>query len=148
MPADEHNLFYDRDSLCTEIYDAWAEHLIAGSRVEGDAEFYMEQARRWGGPVLDVGCGTGRIGIALAERGVDVVRLDLSAPMLRIAERKRAGLTAEVARRLSFVLGRHDRLLPRSDVSADRHAISVVTVHADAHGAARGARVDAPAPMS
>jgi SAM-dependent methyltransferase len=104
MQADEHNLFYDRDGLGTEIYDAWAEHLIAGSPVEGDAEFYVEQARRWGGPVLDVGCGTGRIGIALAEQEVDVVGLDLSAPMLRIAERKRAWLTAEVARRLTFVL--------------------------------------------
>jgi hypothetical protein len=50
MPADEHNLFYDRDSLGTEIYDAWAELLIAGSPVEGDAEFYVEQARRSAGP--------------------------------------------------------------------------------------------------
>ena len=104
MPPDEHDLFYDRDGLGTEIYDAWAELLIAGSPVEGDAEFYVEQARRSGGPVLDVGCGTGRIGIALAEQEVEVVGLDLSAPMLRIAERKRASLPAEVARRLTFVL--------------------------------------------
>lgn len=103
MPADEHHLFYERDGLGTEIYDAWSELLIAGSAVEGDAEFYVEQARRWGGPVLDLGCGTGRIGIALAEQGFDVVGLDLSAPMLRIAERKRAVLAAEPARRLSFV---------------------------------------------
>jgi 2-polyprenyl-3-methyl-5-hydroxy-6-metoxy-1,4-benzoquinol methylase len=103
MQADEHNLFYERDGLGTEIYDAWAEHLMAGSPVEGDEGFYVEQARRWGGPVLDVGCGTGRIGIALAKQEVDVVGLDLSAPMLRIAERKREWLTAEIARRLTFV---------------------------------------------
>ena len=96
--------FYGRDSLGTEIYDALAELLIAGSPVEGDAEFYVQQARRWGGPVLDIGCGTGRIGIALAEQEVDVVGLDLSAPMLRIAERKRASLPAEIARRLTLVL--------------------------------------------
>ena len=47
MQADEHNLFYDRDGLGTEIYDAWAELQIAGSPVEGDAEFYVEQARRF-----------------------------------------------------------------------------------------------------
>ena len=105
MQADEHNLFYERDDLGTEIYDAWGKVLIAGTPTEGDAEFYIEQARRWGSPVLDLGCGTGRIGIALAEQGFDVVGLDLSAPMLRIAERKREGLTAEVARRLTFVLG-------------------------------------------
>lgn len=103
MPVDEPNLFYERDDLGTEIYDAWGAVLIAGSAAEGDAEFYVEQARRWGGPVLDLGCGTGRIGIALAEQGFDVVGLDLSAPMLRIAERKRASLPAELARHLTFV---------------------------------------------
>jgi SAM-dependent methyltransferase len=99
----EHDLFYGRDGLGTEIYDAWAKVQIAGSPVEGDADFYAEQARRWGSPVLDLGCGTGRIGIALAEQGFDVVGLDISAPMLQIAERKRAGLPAEDARRLTFV---------------------------------------------
>jgi SAM-dependent methyltransferase len=103
MPADEHDPFYAREGLGTEIYDAWAERLIAGSPVEGDVEFYADLARRSGGPVLDVGCGTGRIAVALAEAGVEVVGLDLSAPMLRIAERKRAGLPADVARRLTFV---------------------------------------------
>lgn len=103
MQADEHRPFYDRDDLGTEIYDTWGEVLNAGSAAKGDAEFYVDQARRWGGPVLDLGCGTGRIGIALAEQGFDVVGLDLSAPMLRIAERKVASLPAELARRLNFV---------------------------------------------
>lgn len=103
MPAEEHSLFYERDGLGTEIYDAMAALHIAGSPVEGDVDFYLEQAHRWGGPVLDLGCGTGRIGIPLAEQGFDVVGLDLSAAMLRIAERKRASLTPEVAGRLTFV---------------------------------------------
>ena len=103
MQPDEHDRFYDRDGLGTEIYDVWGELLRAGSPVGGDAEFYVEQARRWGGPVLDLGCGTGRIGIALAEQGFDVVGLDLSAAMLMIAERKRGALPAAVARRLTFV---------------------------------------------
>ena len=103
MQPDEHDLFYDRDGLGTEIYDAWGKVLIGGSSAAGDAEFYVDQARRWGSPVLDLGCGTGRIGIALAEQGFDVVGLDLSAPMLRIAERKVASLPEELARRLTFV---------------------------------------------
>ena len=121
MQEDEHSLFYERDGLGTEIYDAWADQLIAGSPVEGDAEFYVEQARRLGGPVLDVGCGTGRIAIALAEQGVDVVGLDLSAPMLRVAERKRARLTPEVARRLTFVLA------DMTDFALDRTFPLIVT---------------------
>ena len=96
------NLFYGRADIGTEIYDAWGELLNGDS---GDAEFYVEQARRWGGPVLDLGCGTGRIAIALAEKGFDVVGLDLSAPMLKIAERKRSLLADDVARRLTFVEG-------------------------------------------
>ena len=104
MARDEH-LFYERDDLGTEIYDAWGAVLISASTNKGDAEFYAELARRSGGPVLDLGCGTGRIGIALAAQGFDVLGLDLSAPMLRIAERKRARLAPEVARRLTFVEG-------------------------------------------
>ena len=103
MQPDEHDLFYGRAGLGTEIYDAWGRVLNAGSATEGDAEFYVDQAGRWGSPVLDLGCGTGRIGIALAEQGFDVVGLDLSAPMLRIAERKVAALPEELARRLTFV---------------------------------------------
>jgi SAM-dependent methyltransferase len=103
MPTDEPDLFYDRDSLTTEIYDVRTKIHIAGSSVEGDIEFYLDQARRSGGPVLDIGCGTGRVGTALAEHGFEVVGLDLSEPMLRIAEEKRMRLPADVAHRLSFV---------------------------------------------
>ena len=121
MQPDDHSLFYARDDLGTEIYDAWGALLRSASSAGDDAAFYVEQARRWGGPVLDLGCGTGRIGIALAEQGVDVVGLDLSAPMLRIAERKRAALPAEVGRRLTFVEG------DLTDFDLDRNFPLIVT---------------------
>ena len=105
MAADEQHRFYDQDGLGTQIYDAWGEILHAASAAGDDVPFYVEQARRWGSPVLDLGCGTGRIGIALAREGFDVLGLDLSAPMLRIAERKRAQLPREVGRHLTFVEG-------------------------------------------
>jgi SAM-dependent methyltransferase len=94
--------FYEADSLSTEIYDVLGASIAAGSSVEGDVDFYRGLARDTGGPILDVGCGTGRIAAALAADGHEVVGIDLSAPMLRLAERRRATLPADVAARLSF----------------------------------------------
>jgi SAM-dependent methyltransferase len=94
--------FYEADGLATEIYDAVAASIIPGSAVEGDIDFYRGLARETGGPILDVGCGTGRVAAALAADGHDVVGVDLSAPMLRLAERLRAALPRQVAERLSF----------------------------------------------
>jgi SAM-dependent methyltransferase len=94
--------FYEADSLHTEIYDALAATIIAGSSVGGDIDFYRRLARETGGPILDVGCGTGRVAMALAADGHEVVGIDLSAPMLRLAEQRRETLSADVAARLSF----------------------------------------------
>lgn len=94
--------FYAVDSLHTEIYDALAASIIAGSPDEGDIDFYRELAAETGGPILDVGCGTGRVATALVADSHEVVGIDLSAPMLRLAEQRREGLAPDVAARLSF----------------------------------------------
>ena len=57
--------FYEADSLSTEIYDVRAESVIAGSPMDGDLAFYRHLADETGGPVLDVGCGTGRVASAI-----------------------------------------------------------------------------------
>lgn len=101
--TDELRAFYEADSLSTEIYDARSAAIIPGGPVDGDIEFYLRFARETGGPVLDVGCGTGRVAIALAKDGHEVVGVDLSAPMLRLAEKQRRSLPDVAARRISFV---------------------------------------------
>jgi SAM-dependent methyltransferase len=93
--------FYEAESLHVEVYDALAGS-IAGSTVDGDIDFYRQLARETGGPILEVGCGTGRVAAALAADGHEVVGVDLSAPMLRAAERRRATLPADTAARLTF----------------------------------------------
>jgi len=98
----EPRAFYEADSLSTEIYDALAASAIPGSSAEGDVEFYRRLAGETGGPILDVGCGTGRVAVALAADGHEVVGVDLSAPMLRLAEQRRESLSADMAARLSF----------------------------------------------
>ena len=94
--------FYEADSLHTEIYDALAASTTAGSSVGSDIDFYRRLAGETGGPILDVGCGNGRVATALAADGHEVVGIDSSAPMLRIAEQRRAALSADVAARLSY----------------------------------------------
>ena len=94
--------FYAAESLSTEIYDVLGASISAGSSVGGDVDFYRRLAAETGGPILDVGCGTGRVSLPLAADGHKVLGVDLSAPMLRQAEQKRAALPADVAGRLSF----------------------------------------------
>jgi len=47
-----------------------------------DIGWYLAAAERFGGPVLDLACGTGRIAIALARQGFAVTALDRSPGML------------------------------------------------------------------
>jgi SAM-dependent methyltransferase len=49
------------------------------------------------GRTLDVGCGTGRLAVALAGRGWDVVGVDFAAPAIRVAARRagQAGVKAD-----------------------------------------------------
>jgi len=51
-----------------------------------------ELLRRCRGPVLDVGCGPGRLTVALAERGIPVLGVDIS--QVAVARVRRAGATA------------------------------------------------------
>jgi SAM-dependent methyltransferase len=92
---------YTTDGLQVETYDVtWAE--VPGG---DDVSFFRRLADETGGPVLELGCGTGRVAIPLAEAGHSVVGLDRSTQMLEIAMRKREGLPAAVRRRLRFVEG-------------------------------------------
>lgn len=66
--------------------------------LSGDAPiaFYRTQVQRYGGPVLELACGSGRIAIPLAQEGVTVCGLDQSAEMLALAEAKSRQCSSEV----------------------------------------------------
>jgi len=88
--------------------------------------------------VLDLGCGSGRHAALLAEMGLSVHGLDLSAPMIAAARERAAGLPAEVAARLSFSPGdvRTERLGRRFDAAiALFHVMSYQTADADLRSA-------------
>lgn len=74
-----------------ETYDAaFARKAAAGDDVHGEATFVQALGPR---TVLDAGCGTGRVAVELARRGIDVVGVDIDPGMLDVARRKAPELT-------------------------------------------------------
>jgi SAM-dependent methyltransferase len=56
-------------------------------RVE-DVDFYLTQALLHGGPVLELGCGNGRVSLPMAHHGIAVTGVDHARPMLTDFRRK------------------------------------------------------------
>lgn len=57
-----------------------------------DLPLWEELAERCGGPVLELGCGTGRVALHLARRGYEVVGLDSDPELLRVLAERAAEL--------------------------------------------------------
>jgi SAM-dependent methyltransferase len=79
------------------LYDPWS------LSVTEDVDFYVEEAVRAGGPVVELACGTGRITVPVARAGIPVIGVDGSAGMLEVA-RERA-VAARVERLVDLRLG-------------------------------------------
>jgi len=75
-----------------------------------DAAYWLQAAREAGGPVLEVGCGTGRILLRLLEAGLDAEGLDASEPMLL---RLRSKAAAKGLRAAAVAGDMRDFSLPR-----------------------------------
>lgn len=73
-----------------EDYDArWRKLAAEGGSIHGEADLIASFGP---GSVLDAGCGTGRVAIELARRGIDVVGVDLDDRMLDSARDKAPGI--------------------------------------------------------
>lgn len=82
-----------------------------------DVLWYAERAKESGGPVLELGCGTGRVTFGIAEAGVDVVGVDRMEPMLERARARAAKKPRRVRERIEWCRGdvtslRMDRRFP------------------------------------
>lgn len=103
--TDASILYYDGDYPSLEIGSPRAEDAATLARIGilGDVSFYREQAAGCGGPVLEIGCGTGRLTIPLARAGHEVWAVDVSAAMLGQLDAKLEAESAEVRRRVHVV---------------------------------------------
>jgi SAM-dependent methyltransferase len=81
-----------------DLYDA-----VTPASWLGDVEWYVRRAQESGGPVLELGAGTGRITLPIAEAGVSIHALDSSAPMVEALAAKLAARSEDVRRRVTIV---------------------------------------------
>jgi len=88
-------------------------HDLECSGYDEDLPVWRALAAEAGGPVLDVGAGTGRVTLDLADGGVAVVALDADASLLEALQCRAAGLPVEtvVADARDFGLGRRFSLV-------------------------------------
>ncbi|MEA4883754.1 MAG: class I SAM-dependent methyltransferase [Clostridia bacterium] len=83
-----------------------------------DLAFYRDLAKKQGGPVLDIACGTGRVLLHLLGSGYTVVGLDLSAPMLEMSREK--------ARTLGFEPVLHQGDMREFDLEGRRFSLIII----------------------
>lgn len=79
--------------------------ITTAASVFGDEAWYRARARSLGGPVLELGAGTGRITLGIADDGQQIWALDASRTMLDALEAKVAARSADVQSRVHTVHG-------------------------------------------
>jgi SAM-dependent methyltransferase len=91
---------YTYEAFVAEYYDYVPP--VAG---RPDIDFYLSMARAQGEPVLELGCGTGRVLLPLAKAGLRAVGLDLSEHMLGRFHAKLRSEPTEVRERVRLIHG-------------------------------------------
>ena len=89
-PVPEMGYFYDHVPLYNE---------------RRDVPFYFEEARRANGPVLEIGCGTGRILLPIARAGIAITGLDGSRLMIERLRRRLMDESDAVRSRVTVIEG-------------------------------------------
>ncbi len=98
------------DSRNPSPYDSPELYDLLFDSLDFDVPYWVETARSAGGPVLEIGCGTGRILLPARRAGADIDGLDASPAMIgRLKDRAAAAglvVRAETADMRAFEMGR------------------------------------------
>jgi SAM-dependent methyltransferase len=87
----------ENTDLIVKYYD-----LAFGISGEAEIDWYLDKVKRFGGPVLDLACGTGRLALLLAQQGFEITAIDSSQGMLNLFRDKLRALPPEIGRRISI----------------------------------------------
>ncbi|MGB9244941.1 MAG: class I SAM-dependent methyltransferase [Candidatus Acidiferrales bacterium] len=88
-----------------DSYEILASHYDGGycSKLDlADVPFYVDLARKSGGPVLEIACGTGRVLLPIAREGIEIEGVDNSESMLTILRRNLAREPREMRERVTI----------------------------------------------
>lgn len=87
---DETGRFQDY-GFAAEFYDQ-----VEPYKNRADVAFFVEAAMKSGAPVLELGCGTGRVLIPVARAGIEIFGVDISPCMLQICQKSLLAEPADV----------------------------------------------------
>lgn len=94
IPAEEH----DGYASVADLYD-----YVVPYYGRTDVNFWVDAAKECGGPVLEVGCGTGRVLLPTARAGIEITGLDASPHMLAMCRERLAKEPKDVQSRVQLV---------------------------------------------
>lgn len=89
---------YQTNPFVAQLYDQFTPY-----RERPDLDFYLQEAAASGGPVLEIGCGTGRVLLPTARAGITITGLDVSAFMLDVCRQSLHEEAADVQARVTLV---------------------------------------------
>lgn len=114
----------DYERLMARTYDPIYAQVRTPS---GDRDFYVRQAVAAGGPVVELGCGTGRILLGVAAHGVEITGVDPSEAMLDVLRSKSppANVTLVRGRMEELELAHHGFALAMVPFRAFMHLLTV-----------------------
>jgi SAM-dependent methyltransferase len=87
----------DEYANTAEFYDH-----ISTYRERQDLSFFVEMAAASAGPMLEIGCGTGRVLLPIARAGLEITGMDMSPSMLSVCRERLAREPSEVQRRVQL----------------------------------------------
>jgi SAM-dependent methyltransferase len=91
---------YVDSPVLVELYD-----LVPGYANRPDRDFYLRSAAAAAGTILELGCGTGRILIPIAESGHAITGVDTSEHMLSKCRQKLNSLPGNITDRVRLIKG-------------------------------------------
>ena len=76
------------DTFADDSYSTFADYYdLEYASFDADLDFYRNFAQQADGPVLELGCGTGRVLLALEDLGLPLTGIDSSPAMLSIGRK-------------------------------------------------------------